>query len=409
MRQLKLLLCAASAAAGLASAGAALADDQSTTPPPASATAPAAAPAAAAPAPSPMANPAMSATLAGIAPPPTFDLGPLGKINVDGVFSGLGFWQSSPAADANGKVNQSGYGDLSNAQIIVNKSDGVIQFYFQAGAYSVPVVGEPYYRFNKYDSNTFGYVPQGFLKIVPNSWFSIEAGALPTLIGAEYTYTFENFNIERGLLWNQEPAVSKGVQINLTQGPWAASLAVTDGYYSDDYSAISGLLTYTFKNSDTLAFAAEGNAKQTTVNNFVTPAQQNDGQIYNLIYSHTQGPWTISPYAQFSHSEYIPGLSAGGDTFGGAVLAKYSFNPLFNLGGRIEYIGSSGASNLLGYGEGSSAFSLTLTPTFQKGIFFARGEFSFVQVGNETHGLAFGASGNVDHQERALFEAGVMF
>jgi len=30
------------------------------------------------------------------------------------------------------------------------------------------------------------------------------AAKLPTLIGAEYTFTFENMNIERGLLWNQE-------------------------------------------------------------------------------------------------------------------------------------------------------------------------------------------------------------
>jgi hypothetical protein len=409
MRRSKLMLCVASTAAGLAFAGAAFADDQST-PPPASGAAPAAAaPVAAPPAPSPMANPAMSATLAGNAPPPTFDLGPLGKINVDGVVSGLFLWQSSPAVDANGKVNKDVYGDLSNAQIIVNKSDGFVQFYFQAGAYAAPVVGEPYYRFNKYDSNTFGYVPQGFLKLVPNANVSVEIGALPTLIGDEYTYTFENYNIERGLLWNQEPAVSKGVQLNVTHGSFAASLAVTDGYYSNDYSAISGLLTYTFKNSDTLAFAAEGNATTPKVNNFVTPAQQNDGQIYNLIFSHSQGPWTISPYAQFSHSDYIPGVSLEGNTFGGAVLAKYSFTPLFNLGGRVEYVGSSGKANLLGYGVNSDALSVTLTPTFQKGIFFARGEFSYVLVGNRTRGLAFGADGDSRQQERALFEAGVMF
>jgi hypothetical protein len=409
MRQSKLLLCAASAAAVLTSAGAALADDPSTATPPASGTAPAAAPAAAAPAPSPMANPAMSPTLAAPAPPPTFDLGPLGKINVDGVVSGLGFWQSVPAVDANGKVNHDSYGDLSNGQIIINKSDGIIQFYFQAGAYSIPVVGEPYYKFNKYDSNTFGYVPQGFLKIVPNANFSIEAGALPTLIGDEYTFTFQNYNIERGLLWNQEPAISKGVQLNFTQGPWAASFAVTDGYYSGAYTALSGLLTYTFKNSDTLAFAAEGNASTPKVNDFVTPAQQNDGMIYNLIYSHTSGPWTISPYIQYSKSDYVRGVSLEGSTYGGAVLAKYSFNPLFSLGGRFEYVGSEGASNLLGYGGGSDALSLTITPTFQKGIFFARGEFSFVAIGNGTRGLEFGDVGGNDHQLRALFEAGVLF
>ena len=64
-------------------------------------------------------------------------------------------------------------------------------------------------------------MPQAFLKIVPTDNFSIQAGKLPTLIGAEYTFSFENFNIERGLLWNQEPAVSRGVQANYTRsGRW---------------------------------------------------------------------------------------------------------------------------------------------------------------------------------------------
>ena len=52
--------------------------------------------------------------------------------------------------------------------------------------------------------------------------FSIEVGALPTLIGDEYTFSFENLNIERGILWGAEPAVSRGVQANFTTGPLAA-------------------------------------------------------------------------------------------------------------------------------------------------------------------------------------------
>ena len=70
--------------------------------------------------------------------------------------------------------------------------------------------------------------------------FSIEAGKLPTLIGDEYTFTFENMNIERGLLWNQEPAVSRGVQANYTAGPLTSRVSWNDGYYSNVYNWISG-------------------------------------------------------------------------------------------------------------------------------------------------------------------------
>ena len=401
MTQLKLWLCAGSAAAGLACATAAFADDQA---------APAAAAAPAAPAPTPMANPAVAGPLNANPSPAVFDAGPvIGKITVDGVVSGLALIQNSPANDAFGKENNRAYGDISNGQVIINKSDGVVQFYFQAGVYSVPVVAEPYYKASKYDSETFGYIPQGFLKLVPNAAFSVEIGALPTLIGDEYTYTFENYNIERGLLWNQEPAVSKGVQLNYTKGSWAFSFAVTDGYDSGAYTAISGLATYTFKNSDTLAFAAEGNASQPKVNTFTTPAQQNDGMIYNLIYTHTQGPLTISPYVQYGNSQYIPGVSAGGNTEGVALLTKYQFTPAISLAGRLEYIGSSGAANLLGYGDNSNAVTLTLTPTYQKGIFFARGEFSFASIGNGTAGDMLGGNGRQGDQFRGVFETGLMF
>ncbi len=62
------------------------------------------------------------------------------------------------------------------------------------------------------------------------------AGKLPTLIGAEYTFTFENMNIERGLLWNQENAVNRGVQANFTSGPVAVSVSWNDGFYPNRYN-----------------------------------------------------------------------------------------------------------------------------------------------------------------------------
>jgi hypothetical protein len=404
MKNLKLFMCVGASALGIA--GAAFADDQTpATPPPASGGAAAAPAAPAAPAANPMPNPAMTAPMVANPNPLVVDAGPLGKVMVDGVLSGMGFWQSSPVPG-----NHSGDGDVTNAMVILNKTDGMIQFYVQAGAYSFPTLGVPYTKAFAQDPLTFGFVPQGFLKIVPNANFSIEAGALPTLIGSEYAFTFENMNIERGLLWNQEPIVSKGVQLNFTKGPVAASFAVTDGYYSGTYTSLSGLITYTFKNSDTLAFDGEGNIGTARVATFATPIEQNNGDIFNLMYSHSMGPLTISPYIQYSSSKFIPGgFSFAGDTWGGAILAKYNFTPQVSLAGRVEYITSSGLANLLGYGVNSNAWSITLTPTYQKGIFYVRGEASYVSVGGGTAGLMFGALGTSSQQTRILGEAGVIF
>ena len=403
MTNLKLLLCAGPACVGLAFASAAFADDQSTPP----AAAPAAAPAA--PAPTPMANPAMAGPLNANPSPAVFDAGPIGKITVDGVISGGGIFETNPGFNAFGNKNASADGGLTNAQVIINGGVGPVSFYVQAGAYNTPSLGTPFVRTDQLTNNEFGYVPQAFLKLQINSDWSVEGGALPTLIGDEYTYTFQNMNIERGLLWNQEPAVSKGVQFNYSHGPISASFAVTDGYYSDTYTALSGLVTYTFKNTDAITFAAEGNASVARVASFVTPVQQNNGEIYNLIYTHNAGPLVISPYLQYSTSPNIPGVSLPGDTFGAAVLAKYQFNPTWSLAGRVEYTTSSGAANLLGYGVGSEAWSVTVTPTWQKGILFVRGELSYTGIGSGAPGLMFGAAGVDDSQFRGLVEAGVLF
>jgi len=94
-------------------------------------------------------------------------------------------------------------------------------------------------------------------------------------------------------------------------------------------------------------------------------------------------------------------------------LASYSINDNWSLAGRAEYISSSGsvangAANLL-YGPGSDAWSLTLTPTWQQGIFFARGEASIVEASSTTPGFAFGKSGNQKTQGRLMLEGGVLF
>ena len=259
--------------------------------------------------------------------------------------------------------------------------------------------------------HTFKYVPVGYIKIVPNDKFSLQIGQLPTLIGAEYTFTFQNMNIARGLLWNQEPAISRGVQGNYTSGPLTISLSINDGYYSNHYSTGSGLVSYVFSPKDTLAFAASGNFDTVNVSSFATPIAQNNGSIYNLIWTHTDGAWQVIPYLQYSYTpkDVSLGLLSSASTFGGAVLGKYTFNSLFSLAGRVEYIGSSGSQVSLLYGPKSDAWSVTLTPTVQWKTLFVHGELSYTGLSSFTNGSGFGTFGNKSSQTRAMIETGVLF
>ena len=372
-----------------------------------------AAPAAAAPAPLP--SPSMAGPLAtGI--PHELPAGPFGKIEVTGILSGIGLFGDNPVVHGD-----EGHVDLSNAQIFIQKTSGWFQFFLQGGAYNLPVVGVPFAKTGPTTTGTYGPFPVGYVKLVKGN-FNVEVGSLPTLIGDEYTFTFQNMNIERGLLWNQEPAISRGIQLNETYKKLTLSFGWNDGFYSDRYTSLTGLLAYAINGSNTLTFAAGGNAgsyvRTGSANSFpVTPAFQNNEQVYNLIYTYTKGSVTISPYYQYTVVKSDSALyGTGAHTNGGALLANYNFKHGFSLSVRPEYIKSSGSvttgeANLLGYGPGTGAFSFTVTPTWVKDAFFIRGDVSIVHLTNFVAGssIGFGIGGANTNQARAVIEAGFMF
>jgi hypothetical protein len=397
--------------------------DQSSPAPATPAQAPAAAPAA----PMPLPSPSMSAPLAtGI--PHELSAGPFGKVEITGILSGIGLFNNDPVFHgAEGNV------DISNAQVFIQKTSGWFQFYLQGGAYNIPVVGAPFVKTGPTTTGTYGPFPVGYAKLVKGN-FNIEIGQLPTIIGDEYTFTFQNMNIERGLLWNQEPAISRGIQINDTWKKLTVAFSWNDGFYSDRYTSLSGSLAYAINAANTVTFAASGNAGNTYVrvgpaNSFpVTPAYQNNEQVYNLEYMYSKGNLMIMPYYQYTvaaSNDAVYGLgNPGAHTNGGAILANYNFKHGFSLAVRPEYIKSSGsiATNeagpfgLLGYGPGTGAFSFTVTPTWAKDAFFLRGDISIVHLTNFVAGsdTGFGISGiggpgTGTNQARGVIEAGFMF
>ena len=375
---------------------------QSTTPAPA-----AQAPAAAAAAPTPLPTPTMTAPLA-TAVPHEIDAGPFGKIDVTGIVSGIGMATANYVpSDRSARV------DLSNGQIFLQKTTGWFQWYLQAGVYNTPALGTPFFTSTFTTNELYGPVPVGYAKLVKKN-FNFEIGALPTLIGDEYTFTFENMNIERGLLWNQENAVSRGIQLSDSYKKLSGSIAWTDGFYSNRYTWLSGSVSLAINPANTLAFIGGGNLGQTKFVTFSTPLI-NNSQIYNVIYTYSHGNLTFSPYFQYTNvpTNASIGIVKGASTTGGAVLVNYNFKHGVSLAGRVEDIGSSGSVasdsvNLL-YGPGSGGFSFTVTPTYQKNGFFIRGDLSVVKATSATPGFEFGSTFTDDTQTRGVVEMGFMF
>jgi len=354
----------------------------------------------------PLPAPSISGPLAGAAPI-VFNGGPFGMLDLNGILSGMGLVQGNPVPG-----DKTAQATLSNGQLWLQKPDGWWQFYVQAGAYDLPALASPFLDASDTVNDFFGPVPVAYVKLAPAKNVSFQFGQLMTLIGAECTFTFQNMNIERGLLWNQENAINRGAQVNFASGKVTASLSWNDGFYSNRYTWLTGYLSYAFNSSHTLAFTAGGNYDETAFRTLATPVQ-NNSRIYDVIYTYSKGNWSLEPYFQFTTVPTNPqaGISSGASTYGGAVLAAYKFKHGFSLAARGEYITSTGhadAVNLL-FGPGSAGWSATITPTYQNHAFFARAEFSYVRATTFTPGSAFGSLGLNRSQPRGVAEVGFIF
>jgi hypothetical protein len=369
--------------------------------------APAAAPAPAAPA--PLSTFVLTGPLAWL-PPATFDAGPFGKLSVNGIVTGYALGQNNPLSTDDTKQ-----ATLSNGEIFIQKADGKLQYYIQAGVYTMPTLGVPFVDAQDTVKNFYGPVPVAFLKLQTGKNTQLLLGQLPTLMGAESTFTYQNFNIERGIVWNQENAINRGIQINQTLGKYlAASVSWNDGYYSNRYSWLSGSLTLT-KGPHVLVYDGMGNLGQTVYQTAATPVQ-NNGYMHAVIYTYTKGPCIISPYFQYGKlptnaKVFVP---KGTSATGGALNVSYAWKNGFSLPARVEFLTSSGSAtdgsvNLLGFGAGSAGTTFTATPTYQKGGFFARVDLAYVHATDFTAGGVFGKAGTDPSQFRAVGEFGFIF
>jgi hypothetical protein len=354
----------------------------------------------------PLTTPALTVPLSANPNPTVINTGILGDVYVTGAVTAVAYTQTNTIAGD----NKDGI-DINNAQVFIQKTDGVIQFYAQAGIYAMSTLGFPQAEAVGQTDATFGALQVGFVKIVPNDNFNIMVGKLSTLIGAEYTNSFQNMNITRGQLWNQENAVNRGVQVNFASGPISASVSVNDGYYSNKYSWVSALVAYTIDPNNVLAVVAGGNTDNTGRVSGATPLLQNNQDVVNVIYTHTSGPLTLMPYFQYTRVPAMPeyGVTESGSTTGFALLGKYSFNDSFHLAARGEYIKSKNSSTNLLYGPGSKAWTFTVTPTLTLGRAYIRGEVAYIRASDFAAGSGFGAAGNKRSQTRALVETGVLF
>jgi hypothetical protein len=364
------------------------------------------------PPPSPTPSPAPSSSLSSLA---------LGSLTVDGVATGYVVRSDNVnaigALDTPGGSDRATRSDLTNALLIVTKGTGTLRYGFAAGVYNIPVAGFALNATTRDGANTslYGALPSWYVTYAPGGAFRLEVGALATLTGQENTYTYENANIQRGVVWNMENAVSRGLRATWTGSKFAAALGIDDGFFSGNRFGLDGEVANTPNARTTFTLAWVISNASAPPNPTASIANK---RLLNPMLTYTVGRWTFSPYLLIVASPARPalGYTSTEHAFGAVWNTTYVADAAWSLPLRIEYAANGSRAgdaslnaNLLGYGPGSKAWTYTLTPTYHRGIFVARAEASFVRISGFSPQAGFGPNGTSATQTRALVETGILF
>ena len=318
--------------------------------------------------------------------------------------------------NAGGNDQQSRF-NISNAFINVTRTSGFVRYGFSAGMYSIPVLGVSGNKTLEANANTniYGPVPSIYLSLNPNDHMSITIGKLATLIGQESTYTYLNPQIQRGLAWNMETAVSRAVRLAITGGKYTGALQIGDGFYSGHFLGVEGSLALAADPKTTYQFVFVIPNSQAPSNPTATVANK---RLYNFMYTATRGRWTFAPYILLVQSPRSSALAytSTETAYGLVFISTYAFSPTWSIAARVEDLANQSNLNdqspnadLVGFGPGSGARTLTVTPAYRHGQFLLRADISQVVVRSATAGLAFGPTGTATHQFRIVIESGLQF
>ena len=209
--------------------------------------------------------------------------------------------------------------------------------------------------------------------------FTITAGRILTNIGGEAPFTWQNVNIQRGLVWNGEPVFYNGIRLSTTMGGVNLYAGVNDRDTSDGKMALEAGASATINKYLDASF------------NVLIPdhSDENNVQVYNLtlnINAIERLPLTL--YFDYLYKDQSKADDAQG--FGAALLGEFKATDKFSIGGRIEYVKDDKNASLYGLTEGinkdNDAVTFTITPKYQVNkYFYVRGEVSYVDLDEKVY------------------------
>jgi hypothetical protein len=224
----------------------------------------------------------------------------------------------------------------------------------------------------------------GWLDIMPTDGLSLQAGILATNVGYEVVPSYENANILRGLLWNNQPAYYQGIRATYSTGNMSA-------YVEGNKNATTCVTNGASQCSGSGAGVSGSFGNVNAAVNFFDVA--NAGNMIDVIASTKMGGMTLAANFDFTQkAKVLKNLTPNADDNAYAI-AFYATMPMganASLPVRIEYV-NDGTSGIYGLGDPgtltkNNAYTVTITPTYNfSDSTFVRAEVAYVGTDKKTN------------------------
>lgn len=351
----------------------------------------------------------------------TVNAGPLGTLDVSGGIDGF-FYGFSGSGD--NSLFGSGKSTGAEARVLdlkIVKPTGLVQF-------TIEVKPDDSVYFGIHPSglttNTFtlGPVYAAYVTLAPTKDLTVSIGQVYSLEGFESSTDWNNANIIDSPLYYVENSSSRGISVSYTKGPISASLVYGDGFDSGVWNTVQGLVTDTFDDNNALSVYGTVNFGRTGPNTFAygngktglgypgyNAAYVNSNMI-GAYYVYTNGNLNLVPEVQYVYSkvDHKLGLDKFTSNFGAELISDYHFGKSpWSLGSHVIYYSNNGPQAWY-LNAHSAGIGVGVTPTWQQGHVFARGEVGLFHLTSIGTGTAFG-DGTNRNQAVGLLEAGLLF
>lgn len=354
--------------------------------------------------------------------PIKIDGGPLGQLNLSGGYDAYAYAFSG--SGVNSLLGNSKSTGVENRvlDLKITKPTGLVRF-------TIEVKPDDSLYFGVHPSamtaNTFttGPVYLAYVTLAPTPDFSVSVGQVGSVEGWESSTDWNNRNIIDSPLYYVENSSSRGVSISYTKGPFSDTLVYGDGFDSGVFNVVQNLATYAFDSNNALSLYTTINFGRTGPNTYAygngttgygypsyNAAYVNSNMI-GAYYDYTNGNLSLTPEVQYVYSkvDHKIGIDKFTSNLGAELIGGYKFGKSpWSVGGQIMYYRNNGPQAWY-LNAHSAGIMAGVTPTWQKGHIFVRGEAGLLHLTQVGDGPGFGGNGTDRNQVISLLEAGFVF